>query len=110
MVWDFLSDIMCFNVYAWIAVLAILAFMKVKGNFENPFSIFMKKKAWGLYVFHYLPLAMCAYYLHIYLPDMLPVLHYLLVTVSAFAGSFLLYEIISRIPVLRFCVLGIRKK
>ena len=57
----------------------------------------------------------CDYYganrpLHIYLPDMLPVLHYLLVTVSAFAGSFLLYEIISRIPVLRFCVLGIRKK
>ena len=104
-----LKTFLC-NVYAWIAVLAILAFMKVNGNFENPFSIFMKKKAWGLYVFHYLPLAMCAYYLHIYLPDMLPVLHYLLVTVSAFAGSFLFYEIISRIPVLRFCVLGIRKK
>ena len=104
-----LKTFLC-NVYAWIAVLAILAFMKVNGNFENPFSIFMKKKAWGLYVFHYLPLAMCAYYLHIYLPDMLPVLQYLLVTVSAFAGSFLFYEIISRIPVLRFCVLGIRQK
>lgn len=34
---------------------------------------------------------------------------YLLVTAAAFAGGLLLYEIISRIPVVRWCVLGIRR-
>lgn len=95
------------NGFAWICVLAILAFMNRWGNFENAFSRWMSKKSWGLYVFHYLPIAMCAYNLHTYVPDTPAVVCYLLTAVSAFAGSFLLYEIIRRIPVVRWCVLGI---
>lgn len=52
------------NLYAWTAVLAILSFMKKQGNFENGFTRFMIKKSWGLYLFHYLPLAICAYYIY----------------------------------------------
>ena len=97
------------NLFAWIAVLAVLAFMKKRGSFHNAFTEWMRKKSWGLYVFHYLPLSVCAYYLHRYAPDMPAALCYLLTAVSAFGGAYLLNEIISRIPVLRWCVLGICK-
>ena len=66
----------------------------------------MSRKAWGLYLFHYLPLAACAWYLHLY-TKFHPVSMYLLVGVAAFAGALILYEIIRRIPVLRWCVCGI---
>ena len=66
----------------------------------------MNRKAWGLYLFHYLPLAVCAWYLHLY-TKLSPVSMYLLVGVAAFGGALILYEIIRRIPVLRWCVCGI---
>lgn len=97
------------NAYAWITVLAILAFMHRFGGFENSFSKWMKQKAWGLYVFHYLAISAAAYYLHIYCTEMPAVLCYLLTGAAAFAGAFALYEIISRIPVVRWCVLGMKK-
>ena len=99
-----LDTFLC-NVYAWIATLAVLAVMKKWGNFQNAFSRLMSRKAWGLYLFHYPPLAACAWYLHrcTALP---PVAMYLLVGAAAFAGALVLYEIIRRIPVLRWCICG----
>ncbi len=103
-----LDTFLC-NLYAWTAVLAIFACMKRWGGFENSFSRWMARKSWGLYLFHYLPLSACAWYLHAY--TALPALAvYLCVGAVAFAGAYLLYEIISRIPVLRWCVCGIRRK
>lgn len=100
-----LDTFLC-NLYAWTAVLAILASMKKWGNFDNAFSRWMTRKSWGLYLFHYLPLAACAWYLHKY--TTLPALAiYLCVGAAAFIGAYALYEIISRIPVLRWCVCGI---
>lgn len=96
------------NVFAWIAVLAVLAFMKKWGGFDNAFARWMTRKSWGLYLFHYLPLAACAYY--IYALPIPAVLKYLLTAVAAVAGGVLLYDIISRIPVLRWCVCGISRK
>ena len=93
------------NLYAWIAVLGILSFMKKRGNFENGFTRFMIKKSWGLYLFHYLPLTVCAYY--IYNADIPVVLKYITTIFSGFFGGVFLYEIISRIPVLRYVVCGI---
>lgn len=103
---EVLDTFLC-NLYAWTAVLAVLAVMKKWGNFDNAFSKWMNRKSWGLYLFHYLPLAACAWYLHQY--TTLPALVvYLCVGAAAFAGAYLLYEIISRIPVVRWCVCGIR--
>lgn len=105
---EVLDTFLC-NLYAWTAVLAVLSGMKKWGNFDTPFSRFMVREAWGLYLFHYLPLSACAWYLHRFtlLP---PPAMYLLVGVSAFAGALLLYEIIGRIPVLRWCVCGLGGK
>lgn len=104
-----LDTLLC-NVYAWIAVLSILAAMRRFGNFENSFSRFMNRQSWGLYIFHYLPLAVCAWYLRIYAGVIPSVIIYLLTAAAAFAGAFLLNAVISRIPVLRWCVLGIKGK
>lgn len=104
-----LETLLC-NVYAWISVLAILSFMHEKGNFENRFSIFMKKQAWGLYIFHYLPLSVCAYYLAQYEPEIPVVMYYLLTGAAAFGIAYLLNGIVSHIPVVRWCVLGIQTK
>ena len=43
-------------------------------------------------------------------PTRRQVLVYLLVGTGAFVGAFLLDELISRIPILRWCVLGIVKE
>ena len=102
-----LDTLMC-NVYAWMGVLGILAFMKKWGGFTNPFSEWMRKMSWGLYVFHYLFIAMTAWYLHLYAPTMSPVMVYLLTAIAGFAGSFILYAVLSRIPFLRWCILGIK--
>ncbi|MGM9550798.1 MAG: acyltransferase family protein [Clostridia bacterium] len=102
---EVLDTFLC-NLYAWTAVLAVFSVMKRWGNFDNSLSRFMNRKSWGLYLFHYLPLAVCAWYLHIY-AELPPVAMYAIVGVAAFVGAFLLYEIISRIPILRWCVCGI---
>ncbi len=97
------------NLYAWMGTLGALAFMKKWGGFENGFADWMKKQSFGLYVFHYLPIAMSGWYLKMYAPNMHPAFIYLLVAVCGFAGSFLLTRIVTKIPVLRWCVLGIGK-
>lgn len=103
-----LDTFLC-NLYAWTAVLAILATMKKWGNFDNAFSRWMTRKSWGLYLFHYLPLAACAWYLHKY--TTLPAFAmYFCVGAAAFVGAYALYEIISRIPILRWCVCGLGRK
>ena len=106
---EVLDTFMC-NLYAWIATLAILSFMKKWGNFQNSFTIWMRKQSWGLYLFHYLPLAMCAWYRTKYVSGMPSVVIYLLVGIAAFVGAYVLYQIISRIPLFRWCICGIGGK
>ena len=106
---EVLDTLLC-NAYAWFATLGILAFMKKFGNFENGFTKWMSVRSWGLYVFHYLFIAISAWYLHVYAPTMPPLAVYLTVGVSGFAGAFLLYEIVKRIPVVRWLTLGITNK
>lgn len=101
-----LDTFLC-NLYAWLGTLGVLAFMRRWGNVQNQFTDFMRRKSWGLYLFHYLPLAACAYYLAKYAPGTPPVLCYLAVAAAAFGGAFVLYEIASRIPLIRWLTCGI---
>lgn len=104
---EVLDTFLC-NMYAWFGTIGLLAFMKKWGDFHNGFSDWMCRKSWGLYVFHYLGIAISSWYIKMYLPQIPVFFVYLLVLVSGIAGALLLYEIISRIPVLRWCVLGIK--
>lgn len=84
--------------------------MKNYADTTNSFTRWMAKKSWGIYIFHYLPIAVISYELHKHASDTPEVLVYLLVGIGAFAGAFLLNELISRISILRWCVLGIKKE
>ncbi|MBQ7944432.1 MAG: acyltransferase [Lachnospiraceae bacterium] len=95
--------------YAWLAILAIFACMKKIGDKSTPLTTWMSQKSFGLYVFHYLPLAATAYIINVY-TEISAFPAYIITGVAAFAGGYLLNEVISRIPILRWCVLGIRKK
>ena len=95
--------------YAWIACLTILASMRKWGNSTSKFASTMSQKSFGLYVFHYLPLSATAYMLHKY-TSVSAIPSYFLAALAAFLGSFILYEVISRIPLIRWCVLGIKKE
>ena len=97
-------------VYCWFSILGILTTMKSFADTANGFTRWMRKKSWGIYIFHYLPITMISYELHEHVPNTPEVLVYLLVGIGAFAGAFLLNELISRIPILRWCVLGIRQE
>ncbi len=106
---EVLDTFVC-NLFAWLGTLGVLAFMKKWGGFENRFANWMKKRAFGLYVFHYLPIAVSAWYLKMYAPQLSPVFIYLLVGISGFGGAFILNGVIRKIPVIRWCVLGIKKE
>ena len=94
-------------VYCWFAILGILTTMKNYADISTAFTHWMAKKSWGLYIFHYLPIAVISYdALPEHAPDTPEVLAYLLAGIGAFVGAPLLNELISRIPILRWCVLG----
>ena len=95
--------------YGWVAILAIFAVMKKFGDHPSQFSIWMQAHSFGIYAFHYLPLSAAA--LWICKTNALSALpSYLITALAALLGSLILYELLSRIPVVRWCVLGIRKK
>lgn len=95
--------------FAWSAILAIFGVAKAWGDRKTAFTAYMTKRSFGIYVLHYLPLSAAAYALHKY-TSLTALPTYVLTAAAACFGSVLLYEIISRIPIIRWCVLGIKKE
>lgn len=96
-------------VYLWIAVLAILGAGKRWFSCDSPFCRFMARKSSGIYMLHCPIMAVVCWALRygLGLPAA-PV--YILGILLTFALTLGLYELMRRIPFVRFCVLGIRKK
>lgn len=91
--------------FTWTAVLAVLGAMKKFSDKETAFFKFANKRSFGLYVFHYLPTVVTAYYIF---PANVPVaLKYVIVAVAAFAGGYALFELFGRLPFFRWVLLGI---
>jgi len=93
--------------YAWCSILAIFAVAKRWWNYSSKFTVWVNKKSYGIYVFHYLGISIVGYYCHKKGISAVPT--YVATTIGAFGGALILYELISRIPILRWCVLGIKK-
>lgn len=104
------TNILCM-VYSFFMILAILGLGKKYLDKTNKFMTWMSNKSWGLYIFHYLPLSMFAYYAKIvYHIEMPAICYYLITIILEFLVAYLLYEILSRIPFVRWAVLGIKKE
>ena len=97
-----------FAVYCWFGCLALLAGMARYGDVKTRFSTWMSRHSFGLYVFHYLGISTVA--LFVVKQHLLPApIVYLLSFIAGFLTGFVLDGIFSRIPFLRWAVLGIRK-
>ncbi len=95
------------NIYLWTAVLAVLACGRKFLDKTNKFAEYLSKCSWGIYIIHYLPLIASAYFL--YNNTELPgIVIYAAVLAFTIIISLLLYELIRRIPGLRYVILGIR--
>lgn len=95
--------------YGWLMCLAMMGFFKAKFDRTNAFAGYMTRSSFGLYIVHYLVVASLGYMMKVY-TQLPPVAMYVILTVAVFTLSPLLYEALHRIPFVRWCVLGIRKK
>lgn len=94
--------------YIWIVMLAVFSFAGRYLNKENAFTRYMSKISYGILIVHY-PILL--FFCLIIAPLGLPIfVNHLLITVLTFAFSFVVYQILRRIPVVRYCVFGFRKE
>ena len=97
------------NLYCWITVIAMIWIFKKYFNLENSFTKHITKTSFGIYILHYFVLVIVWYVLVNYF-DLPAIWNYFLAFVLIFAWTFGLLEIISKIPIIRYLVLGIKKK
>ena len=92
-------------IYGWLMCLALMGWFQARFDRTGQFAGYMTRASFGLYIVHYLVIASIGYMLRTYTP-LPPVADYLILTVAVFTLSPLLYEILRRIPFIRWCVLG----
>ena len=94
--------------YGWLMCLAMMAWFKAKFDRTGKFAAYMTKSSFGLYVVHYLVIASLGYMMKTY-TQLPPLAMYLILAVAVFTLSPLLYEVLHRIPFLRWCIFGEKK-
>ncbi len=98
-----------FIAYGWLAALALLGGMAKYGDVTNRCCQWLSRRSFGLYVFHYLGISAVALFCG--KTGLLPAWAvYLLSAAAGFGGGYLLNAVVSRIPLLRWAVLGIKKE
>lgn len=97
---------------AFLTVIAVIGFAKRHFDRGSKFASYMSRSSYGIYILHYSVLISAAYLLtggfklaECSLP---PALVYLGTAVAVFGLTPLLNELIRRIPLLRWCILGIK--
>ena len=94
--------------YGWLACLAMIGWFRAKFDHTGPVAAYLTKSSYGLYIVHYLVIASLGYMMKVY-TQLPPVAMYAILTVAVFTLSPLLYELLRRIPFVRWAVLGERK-
>ena len=95
--------------YGWLMCLAMMGWFKAKFDRTGAFAAYMTRSSYGIYIVHYLVIASLGYMMKIY-TQLPPWSMYAILTVAVFTLSPLLYEVIRRIPLMRWCVLGENRK
>lgn len=93
------------NIYGWLMCLAMMGLFKARFDRTGRFAGYMTRSSYGIYIVHYLIIAVVGYLLKTG-TALRPAYIYLILTVAVFTLSPLLYEILKRIPFLRWCILG----
>lgn len=94
------------NMYCWAMVLALWGIFKRRYDCISPFSQYMTRSSYGLYIVHMTVCTASCLWLK---STPLPVWRiYVLALISTFAGSVVLWEVMRRIPFVRWCLFGIK--
>ena len=95
------------NMYCWSMVLALFGLFRHRYNCTTSFSQYMTRSSYGIYVVH---MTACTALCLALKGSALPVWAiYALALVGTFAGAVVLWEVLRRIPFVRYCVFGIAK-
>lgn len=96
------------NIYCWSMVLFLIGFFKRRYNCTTRFSQYMTRSSFGLYIVH---MSVCTGICLLLKSTALPLWAiYSLALVVTFAGSVVLWEVLRRIPFVRWCMFGITKR
>ena len=96
------------NIYGWLMCLAMMGWFKSSFDRTGAFASYMTRSSYGIYIVHYAVIATCGYFLKAK-TQMPPACIYSLLTIAVFILTPLLYELLKRIPFIRYCVLGEKK-
>ena len=91
--------------YGWLMCLAMMGWFKARFDRTGPVAAYLTKSSYGIYITHYLVVASLGYMMKTY-TSLPPVAMYLILAVAVFVLSPALYELLRRIPVVRWCVFG----
>lgn len=95
--------------YAWLMILAMLGCFKAWFDRTDRFCTYMTRSSFGLYIVHYLVVAALGYQMKMH-TSLAPWAMYVILIVAVLTLSPAIYEILRRIPFVRWCVLGIKKE
>ncbi|MBP5218226.1 MAG: acyltransferase family protein [Bacteroidales bacterium] len=95
------------SLYGWLACLAMMGLFQAKFDRTGAFAGYMTRSSYGLYIVHYLVIVSIGYMMKTY-TQLPPFAMYAILTVAVFTLSPLLYEILRRIPFIRWAVLGMK--
>ena len=95
-------------IFGWLMCLAMMGWFNACYDCTNAFSQYMTRSSYGLYIVHYLVVAAFGYQMkvHTQLP---PVAMYIILTIAVFTLTPAIYEVLHRIPFIRWCVFGEKK-
>lgn len=96
------------NLFAWFAILAMLGCFKAWADKTSPFATYMTRSSYGIYIVHYLVIASFGYMMKMY-TNLAPWMMYVILFFAVMLLSPAIYEILQRIPFVRWCVLGVKK-
>ena len=91
--------------YGWLSCLALMGWFQARFDRTSAFATYMTRSSFGLYIVHYLVVGSLGYMMKVY-TQLPPAAMYLILTVAVFALSPLIFEVVRRIPVVRWCVFG----
>ncbi|MBR3652768.1 MAG: acyltransferase [Bacteroidales bacterium] len=91
--------------YGWLMCLAMMGWFKARFDRTGPVAAYLTRSSYGIYITHYLVVASLGYMMKTY-TSLPPVAMYLILAVAVFVLSPALYELLRRIPVVRWCVFG----
>ena len=96
-------------IYGWLMCLALMGWFQARFDRTGRLAGYMTRSSYGIYIVHYLVIASLGYMMKMY-TQLPPVALYLILTVAVFTLSPLLYELLHRIPFVRWAVLGESRK